>query len=108
MAPSKLSVSPSFPVTEFDIPTSQLLEDWSHVPARCSGNAEYVKGDTDKNTEVLTLSMHYRDIAAAAAAKLLQSCPTLCDPIDGSLQSSQPICNWAEKNYSGKIEVHKP
>ena len=23
--------------------------------------------------------------AAAAAAKLLQSCPTLCDPIDGSL-----------------------
>ena len=26
--------------------------------------------------------------AAAAAAKLLQSCPTLCDPIDGSLPSS--------------------
>ena len=24
------------------------------------------------------------DLAAAAAAKLLQSCPTLCDPIDGS------------------------
>ena len=23
-------------------------------------------------------------VAAAAAAKLLQSCPTLCDPIDGS------------------------
>ena len=26
--------------------------------------------------------------AAAAAAKLLQSCPTLCDPIDGSSQGS--------------------
>ena len=26
--------------------------------------------------------------AAAAAAKLLQSCPTLCDPIDGRLPSS--------------------
>ena len=28
----------------------------------------------------------YEDIqaAAAAAAKLLQSCPTLCDPVDGS------------------------
>ena len=25
-----------------------------------------------------------RDIAAAAAAKSLQSCPTLCGPIDGS------------------------
>ena len=29
---------------------------------------------------------HYskRDHAAAAVAKSLQSCPTLCDPIDGS------------------------
>ena len=26
--------------------------------------------------------------AAAAAAKLLQLCPTLCDPIDGSLPGS--------------------
>ena len=26
----------------------------------------------------------WRVAAAAAAAKLLQSCPTLCDPIDGS------------------------
>ena len=27
-------------------------------------------------------------LAAAAAAKLLQSCPTLCDPIDSSLPGS--------------------
>ena len=27
---------------------------------------------------------------AAAAAKLLQSCPTLCGPIDGSLPGSAP------------------
>ena len=27
-------------------------------------------------------------ISAAAAANLLQSCPTLCDPIDGSLPGS--------------------
>ena len=27
--------------------------------------------------------------AAAAAAKSLQSCPTLCDPIDGSLPGSR-------------------
>ena len=26
----------------------------------------------------------YQAVAAAAAAKSLQSCPTLCDPIDGS------------------------
>jgi len=28
--------------------------------------------------------LHINPAAAAAAAKLLQSCPTLCDPIDGS------------------------
>ena len=28
------------------------------------------------------------NVAAAAAAKLLQSCPTLCDPIDGSTPGS--------------------
>ena len=30
----------------------------------------------------------YQQDAAAAAAKSLQSCPTLCDPIDGSLPGS--------------------
>ena len=36
--------------------------------------------------EYATTWMNLEDIAAAAAvvAKSLQSCPTLCDPIDGS------------------------
>ena len=45
--------------------------------------------------------------AAAAAAKLLQSCPTLCDPIDGSsLGSSVPgilqarILEWVAISFS--------
>ena len=33
---------------------------------------------------ILTGNMHQRNRAAAAAAKSLQSCPTLCDPMDGS------------------------
>ena len=33
-------------------------------------------------------SIFSNSIAAAAAAKSLQSCPTLCDPIDGSLPGS--------------------
>ena len=44
---------------------------------------------------------------AAAAAKLLQSCPTLCDPIDGSpLGSSVPgilqarILEWGAIAFS--------
>ena len=32
--------------------------------------------------------LHVRTTAAAAAAKSLQSCPTLCDPIVGSLSGS--------------------
>ena len=33
---------------------------------------------------LFSLSLHDMNPAAAAAAKSLQSCPTLCDPIDGS------------------------
>ena len=32
--------------------------------------------------------MEFHQSYAAAAAKSLQSCPTLCDPIDGSLPGS--------------------
>ena len=48
--------------------------------------------------------------AAAAAAKSLQSCPTLCDPIDGSLPGS-PVpgilqartLEWVAISFSNKI-----
>ena len=49
---------------------------------------------------------------AAAAAKLLQSCPTLCDPIDGSppgspvpgiLQAS--ILEWVANIYTTLILI---
>ena len=33
---------------------------------------------------ILVFAGHSDSVAAAAAAKLLQSCLTLCDPIDGS------------------------
>ena len=35
-------------------------------------------------SRIMIESDPYPRVAAAAAAKLLQSCPTLCDPIDGS------------------------
>ena len=34
--------------------------------------------------DILLLGIHPKRMHAAAAAKLLQSCPTLCNPIDGS------------------------
>ena len=49
--------------------------------------------------------------SAAAAAKLLQSCPTLCDPIDGSPPgSSAPgifqarVLEWAAIAFSELLE----
>ena len=39
------------------------------------------KGEKERYTH---LNAEFQRIAAAAAAKSLQSCPTLCDPIDGS------------------------
>ena len=39
---------------------------------------QWCKGDRERQVS-------YDITSAAAAAKSLQSCPTLCDPIDGSL-----------------------
>ena len=38
---------------------------------------------------------------AAAAAKLLQSCPTLCDPIDGSHQAPPSLGFSRQEHWSG-------
>ena len=50
-------------------------------------------------------------ISAAAAAKSLQSCPTLCDPIDGSpLGSAVPgilqarILEWGAISFSNALK----
>ena len=55
----------------------------------------------------LLFNMLFAAAAAAAAAKSLQSCPTLCDPIDGSpLGSSVPgilqarILEWVAISFS--------
>ena len=39
--------------------------------------------------------------AAAAAAKSPQSCPTLCDPIDGSHQAPPPLGFSRQEHWSG-------
>jgi len=47
---------------------------------------------------------------AATAAKLLQSCPTLCDPIDGAYQAPHPwilqarILEWVAISFSNELE----
>ena len=49
-----------------------------------------VKAEVSLGIKELNLSMEER-INAAAAAKSLQSCPTLCDPIDGSHQAPRSL-----------------
>ena len=44
--------------------------------------------------------------AAATAAKSLQSCPTLCDPIDGSLSGS-PVPGILQTRTPNKILRYK-
>ena len=56
------------------------------------------------NSGVLLLSQALpRDwsTAAAAAAKSLQSCPTLCDPIDGSHQAPPSLGFSRQKHRNG-------
>ena len=54
-------------------------------------------------------------VAAAAAAKSLQSCPTLCDPIDGSPQGSSVhgifqarVLEWGANALSNEMVDHPP
>ena len=68
------------PVDDLEGSSQHFLLSWVFSPI---WNHEYLfstLGHPDSVQPVL--------LAAAAAAKLLQSCPTLCDPIDGSPQCS--------------------
>ena len=60
-----------------------------------------------KNTVLSVFASSLGEAAAAAAAKSLQSCPTLCDPRDGSLPGSPipgilqaRILEWVDISFS--------
>ena len=52
----------------------------------------------DKKTEALAIPIYN-----AAAAKSYQSCPTLCDPIDGSPPGSRP---WDSLGKNTRVGCH--
>ena len=66
-----------------------------------------------KNVSIKILK-NYKPAAAAAAAKSLQSCLTLCDPIDGSPWGS-PVpgilqartLEWVAISFSNAIQTHE-
>jgi len=57
----------------------------SHIPLQ---NTELKKRKWFKSQVNITSNEEAREFTAAAAAKLLQSCPTLCNPIDGKPRGS--------------------
>ena len=65
-------------IVTFTRSISKCLKFWLH---NLKGKVEYLRTKHAYTTLVF-------EAAAAAAAKWLQSCPTLCDPIDGSLPGS--------------------
>ena len=54
-----------------------------------------------RQLEELTYGLVCFCVFAAAAAKLLQSCPTLCDPIDGSPQAPLSLEFSRQEHWSG-------
>ena len=56
----------------------------------------------DGNSEIQVMSSDpISTTAAAAAAKSLQSCPTLCDPIGGSPQAPPSLGCSRQEHWSG-------
>ena len=53
------------------------------------------------------MNIYQVDTAAAAAAKLLQSCPTLCDPIDGS-PPAPPSMGFSRQEYWSGVPLPSP
>jgi len=49
----------------------------------------------------LGISNFLEEISATATAKSLQSCPTLCDPIDGSPPGSTALAFSRQEHWSG-------
>jgi len=48
-----------------------------------------------------------KEVAAAAAAKSLQSCPTLCDPIDAAHQAP-PSLGFSRQEYWSRLPFPSP
>ena len=69
------------------------------------GDSESLSSNTKVNFTIFH-DLQYLNLVwdAAAAAKLLQSCPTLCDPIDGSLPGFP--CPWDSPGKNTRVGCH--
>ena len=78
----------------------------SQATPRITGNHQKLKETWKKFAPTsfrggMTLSPHWFQTSATAAAKSLQSYPTLCDPIDGSPPGSPSLGFSRQEHWSG-------
>jgi len=91
------SVPPAFPLATLqdqmgkiaskeksgEVSNGKIRRTWDFACRSQVERTKEIKIRGEKNEEHIHTYIHIQ-LAAAAAAKSLQSCPTLCDPIDGS------------------------
>ena len=86
-AKGKLSHSPPRPGLKVKM-SQQVPLPWGHSGSRTGKTVNYrpqqEESSTGKNPQLHTSSGKVFFLSPAAAAESLQSCPTLCDPIEGS------------------------
>ena len=104
---SKNEIMVSGPITSWqtDGKTMEIVTDFIVLASK-------ITADVDCSHEIRRSLLLQRKAMTnlAAAAKLLQSCPTLCDPIDGSLPGSSihgifqaRVLEWGAIAFSGQI-----
>ena len=96
--PRPRSLSLGAPDFHVCVPLACVEAEPNPSPPRQSPNRE-VSGPHPHPTS--SCGKHPVAAAAAAAAKSLQSCPTLCDPIDGSPPGSPALGFSRQEHWSG-------
>ena len=71
-----------------------------HNKHLASPSTSFGSNTSQANRQVLASFIRFSEVTAAAA-KSLQSCPTLCDPIDGSPPGSPSLGFSRQEHWNG-------
>ena len=78
-----------------------LLTTFIHLCFKTSLSKKMFRCNIFKLLIKIFIFKHWKVTAVAAATKSLQSCPTLCDPIDGSPRGSPSLGFSRQEHWSG-------
>ena len=92
-----------FPVAQMVKNLPAMQETW----VRSLGQEDPLDKGMATHSSILAWKMPWAEELAAAAAKSLQSCPTLCDPIDGS-PSGFPSLGFSRQEHWSELPFPSP